>query len=77
MRLESLNFTDGKRLVLSGTAGSDQLSQLIEFESKMRKENINGQQFFDPTKGDNLRYNAAGGGTYRWDFALELRREAQ
>jgi hypothetical protein len=75
--LESLNFSDGKRLVLSGTAGSDLLSQLIEFESKMRKENINGQPFFDPTKGDNLHYTSAGGGVYRWDFALELRREAQ
>mgnify|MGYP001156511852 FL=1 len=73
--LESLNFSDGKRLTLRGTAPSDQVAQLIEFEPAMRKAVVNGQPFFHPTKGENLNYQAnPAAGTVTWNFSLELKR---
>jgi hypothetical protein len=73
--LESLNFSEGKRLTLRGTAPSDQVAQLIEFEPAMRKAVVNGQPFFHPTKGENLNYQAnPAAGTVTWNFSLELKR---
>lgn len=76
LSLESMNFSDGKRLLLSGTAPSDQVGPLIEFEAAMRKATgPSGQPMFDPLKGDNLSYHAnPGASTVSWNFALELKK---
>ena len=75
--LDGLNFSEGKRLALTGTAPSDKVPQLFEFESSIRKEKSasDGQLVFDPAKSENLTYHAnQNNGTVTWNLALELRR---
>ena len=76
LSLDSMNFSDGKRLVLSGTSPSDKVADLINFEAAMRQgTNSAGNRMFDPVKGDNLSYHANPGATsVSWNFALELKR---
>jgi hypothetical protein len=77
--LERLNFSNGKKLTLSGTAPMDKVTQVIDFNGAMRKATLNNQPLFDPTKGEELSYRSnPGGGTVSWSFGLELKRaEAQ
>ena len=78
LTLDSFNFSEGKRLTLSGSAPADQVKALIDFEAAMRKADLNGQVFFDPGKGDNLSYHAnPGAGSVNWNFALELKRSEE
>jgi hypothetical protein len=73
--LEGLNFGDGKKLSVNGTAPSDQALQLTQFEGAMRKYAVNSQPLFDQTKGDTISMNPnPGAGTLRWGFTLELKR---
>jgi hypothetical protein len=77
--LDQLNFADGKRLNLNGTAPAGQIKDLYEFEAAIRKAEVNGQPMFDRIRGDNLQYRAnAGGGNVSWSMTVELKRvEAQ
>jgi hypothetical protein len=74
--LETLTFSQGRRLTLSGTAPNDEVQSLIEFEGQMRKAtDANGQLLFDSTKGDNLSYRAnPGNSSVTWNLTLELKR---
>lgn len=74
--LETMSFVDGKKLRLDGTAPSDQVQKLIDFEGYMRKAtDATGQPLFDATKGDNLNYRAApGNANVSWNVTLELKR---
>ena len=74
--LETLSFIDGKKLRLDGTAPSDHVQELIEFDGKMRKAtDATGQPLFDATKGDNLNYRASpGNANVNWNVTLELKR---
>ncbi len=71
--LDTLNFSQGKRLTLSGSAPSDAITQLNNFEAAMRKHTINGQPLFDPTKGESLNFRITGT-TASWTLGLELKR---
>ena len=46
LMLESLNFSDGKKLMLSGTAPAQQVDSVIDFSGKLRKATKNGQPLF-------------------------------
>ena len=74
--LTALDFRDGSRLALNGTAPSDQVAAIIDFNSAMRKyESIGqpGQAFF--SKVEPPRYSqAAGAATITWDFTCALNR---
>ena len=77
LTLETMNFSDGRRLTLSGTAPSEGVRELNSFEGAMRKwTDADGQQLFDPLKGENMIYRANGPGsaTVSWNFTLELKR---
>ena len=74
LTLESLNFTDGKKLSLNGTAPAGQASQINDFETAMRKSVVKGQPFFDPLAGDHFTYHNIPGGGLGWNFGLELKR---
>jgi len=75
--LEGVNFADGRRLNLNGSAPADQIQALLGFESAMRNAP-------DPTKGDdhmfdwerseNLTYSPGPANTVLWHFTLELKR---
>jgi len=75
--LEDMNFNEGKRLSLRGTAPNDQVQQLINFQAALRKATKEGEQLFDSAKGDSLNWHVnpgAGAQTVSWSFGLELKR---
>jgi hypothetical protein len=81
LALEGLNFSDGKKLTLNGTAPVDKVAQITDFFEAMRKSPAKAERtgqdlMFDHTKGDAAaRYSLnPGGNTYKWDFTLELKR---
>lgn len=74
--LDTLNFSDGRRLALNGTAPSSLYQRLLEFERAMRKASTtdtDGQLLFDPNKGDSLQYSARDTSA-TWSLNLELKR---
>jgi hypothetical protein len=71
--LESINFSDGQRLTLQGSAPADRATALIDFEVAIRKATVNGQPLFDPNKGNNVSYQGSPGGI-AWNLVLELKR---
>jgi hypothetical protein len=71
--LETLNFTEGKRLSLNGSAPSDQIPQLLAFEKSLRSFAKDGQPLFDANRGDSLQYRIQGT-TASWTLNLELKR---
>ena len=70
--LQDMAFRDGKKLVLSGTASSDMVAQLIEFNDKLRKYQVNGQPLFAKVEELISRKNPAGSDV-SWSFACELK----
>lgn len=75
--LDSLNFTDGRRLTLMGTAPASQTGDLLTFEAALRKARIGDQPLFG--KLDNISYNMSpGSASVVWNIGAELKRtEAQ
>lgn len=75
LTLEGFNFTDGRKLMLSGTAPADAMNDVLDFNSAMRKAEADGQPLFDADKGapPSSRLNP-GGATVGWNFTLELKR---
>ena len=74
--LDTMNFSDGRRFTLSGTAPSEEVKELNAFEGAMRKAIDNGgQPLFDSEKGENVTWRAnPGTATVSWNFTLELKR---
>ena len=73
MTLDSMNFSEGRRLSLAGTAPGDETDQLYVFESEMRKAMVRGEQLFDPNKGEGIQFRMQGA-TAVWTLSLELKR---
>jgi hypothetical protein len=73
MTLESMNFSDGRRLSLAGTAPADDIKELYDFEGDMRKATLKGQPLFDPNKGESIQFHILGA-TASWNLSLELKR---
>ena len=73
MTLDSMNFSDGRRLTLQGTAPSDATKDLYDFEGDMRKAAIGGQSLFDANKGESIQFRVQGA-TASWTLSLELKR---
>jgi hypothetical protein len=71
--LDGYNFSEGKKLTLSGSAPSDQVKRLLDFDSDIRKAVVNGQPLFDPNAGDHLTYHSSPNGV-TWSCVLELKR---
>jgi hypothetical protein len=72
--LDGYNFSEGKKLTLSGSAPADQVKRLLDFDSDIRKAVINGQPLFDPIAGDHVTYRSAAGGNVSWSCVLEIKR---
>ena len=72
--LDNLNFADGRRLSLSGTAPVGDIQTLLDFERSMRTAaSSDGQLLFDPNKGDSLQYHSRDTSA-TWSLNLELKR---
>jgi hypothetical protein len=76
LSLDTWNFGDGKRLVLSGSAPSNENRQeILDFEKAVRKyKDQYDQPLFDPNKGEGLNMRLGPNGTLLWDFSVELKR---
>jgi hypothetical protein len=72
--LDGYNFSDGKKLTLSGSAPADQIKRLLDFDADIRKAAVNGQPLFDPNAGDHVTYRSGPGGAVSWSCVLELKR---
>jgi hypothetical protein len=73
--LDGFNFSDGKKLTLSGNVPSDQVKRLWDFDADIRKAAVNGQPLFDANGGDHISYHDGPGGTKTWNCVLELKRK--
>jgi hypothetical protein len=73
MTLDSMNFSEGRRLYLVGSAPGDETGELYAFEGDMRKATIRGQPLFDPNKGESIQFHIQGA-TATWTLSLELKR---
>lgn len=71
--LNGLDFRDGKKLTLTGTAGSDQATAIIEFNSAMRKAEADGQILFARVDSPSYSQNPANN-TISWSFSCEVNR---
>jgi hypothetical protein len=71
--LESLNFSQGKRLNLSGTASPEAYKQMLDFDAAMRKATKDGEPLFDPVKGETLVWRVQGP-VASWSVGLDLKR---
>ena len=76
LTLESCAFSEGKSLVLNGTAPNDAAKQILDFEEALRKtsKDRDGQTLFDQTKGDHASWRTGPGGVLSWNLRLELKR---
>ncbi len=70
--LQRFSFTDGQRLALSGTAPQDQVNTLFDFNTALKKKQVNGKYVFDQDKGDTVNPRQSGN-LETWSFSLELR----
>ena len=74
--LEQMNFSDGRKIILNGSAPKDKSSQVTDFYDVMRKAKKGTDFLFETAREtDTLKIRDQGGaGTVLWDFALELKR---
>jgi hypothetical protein len=72
LSLESLNFSDGKRVGFAGTGPAGAAGDALSFWEAMGKAEIEQKKFFK-TASPSEGYRAdTQGGTLRWNFALDL-----
>ena len=74
--LDQMNFNDGKRVMLNGTAPSIQVNDVIDFSGIVRKATTaEGQELFSRTGGEAYSSQVnAGTATVRWSFGLEMKK---
>jgi hypothetical protein len=72
LSLQRFSFADGQKLSLSGTATSDQVSKLFDFNTGMQKASLNGQPVFSAEGGEPLVYRQGANGAVSWNFSLLL-----
>jgi hypothetical protein len=84
LTLERMNFAEGKRLNLSGTAPREAVKDIYAFEASMRKATAptanggNGDLLFEPNGGDTMNYQSSPGTmTVTWHFGLLLNRSEE
>jgi len=75
LTLDALNFSDGRKITLSGTAPANEVTGVIDFSGKLRKATAQGLPLFSSSGGDALQTHVNGGaGMLNWSFGLELKR---
>ncbi|MCX7723285.1 MAG: hypothetical protein N2379_09555 [Verrucomicrobiae bacterium] len=73
LTLQGLDFAEGRRLTLNGTAPAESVNQVIDFYEAMRKAKLGDQPMF--TRFGELSYRKdPSGPTVSWNFVCELNR---
>jgi len=70
--LGRFSFADGQKLSLSGSAPQDQVNTLFDFDSALRKAQLNGQPMFDPQQGEHVNPRLQPPSTEVWSMSTEL-----
>jgi hypothetical protein len=74
LTLDTMNLSDGKRLMLNGTAPSDKIQAVYDFEAALRKATNTNGPLFVLESGDHTQYNMnPGSGMLSWHFSVELK----
>jgi hypothetical protein len=72
--LDSMNFNDGKRLLLNGNASASLVNDVIDFSGNVRKTTTaQGQPLFNLTGGDAFS-SKVNNNMVQWSFGLELKK---
>jgi len=71
LSLDSLNFSDGKRVGFSGTGPATAAADAQGFWDLMRKAEINGKRFFKTDPAGGYRGDVRGN-MLQWNFSFEL-----
>lgn len=76
LQLEGFNFSDGRKLMLNGTAPAGSEKAILDFTDELRKVRtaVDGQLLFDPAKTEPPNYTTSPGGGLAWRFNWELKR---
>lgn len=74
INLDSMNFTDGKRLTLKGSAPADQVGTIYDFTDKLRKVTKDGVPLFSVENVESPRTSLGAGNMVTWTFALDMKR---
>jgi hypothetical protein len=69
--LARFSFADGQKISLSGSAPQDQVNTLFDFDSGLRKAQLNGQPMFDAQKGEHVNPHL-NGNVEVWSMSTEL-----
>jgi hypothetical protein len=69
--LQRFSFADGQKLSLGGTAASDQVNTLLNFNTAMQKVTANGRPMFNSQGGEPVNPRQTGN-TVTWSFSLQL-----
>lgn len=83
LTLDTLNFTDGTKLSIHGTAPADQYSAVADFYDKLRKWETHGegepvQRLFDDVSGEGPRTSLnPGNQTLTWSFELGIQQKTK
>jgi len=72
--LDRFTFSDGKKMMLNGTAAAGSDKAVLGFYEQARKVVKDGQPLFDVDKGIPVQYSTGPGGALMWHFTLELKR---
>ena len=74
--VDSMNFNDGRRMMLNGTAPAALVNNVIDFSGDVRKATTAaGQELFNRSGGDALQTSVnPDKATVRWSFGLELKK---
>src|SRR5262249_45835627 len=73
--LDSLVFSEGRKLTLHGTAPADQTSKLNAFDAALRrKTEVESKQLLFETFGESISWQTSAPGTVRWNVTLQLKR---
>jgi hypothetical protein len=70
--LQRFSFADGKRLSLGGTAASDQVNTLFDFNTAMQKVTANGRPMFNSQGSEPVNPRQTGNNAVTWSFSLQL-----
>jgi hypothetical protein len=70
--LGRFSFADGQRVSLSGNTTADQVNTLFDFDSALRKAQLNGQPMFDPQKGTHVNPRLQPPNNETWSMSTEL-----
>ena len=75
LQLEGFNFSDGRKLMLNGTAPAGSEKAILDFADELRKvRSADGQVLFDPKNTQVPNYSMMPGGGLGWRFNWELLR---